>query len=134
MPAIDVFWLNHSMTLLPNRPPQLTVPRHLIDDLEICSTQYQARAFVWLPVRCRQRDRGFSDLHGSDGNRNCIWFITGTRTYRRPDAGQTQANGTLRTGGPGRFAPFETDVGIEVSMTLHESNHGTQNGKNGPVH
>ena len=28
----------------------------------------------------------------------------------------------------------ETDVGIEVSMTLHESNHGTQNGKNGPVH
>ena len=25
-------------------------------------------------------------------------------------------------------------VGIEVSMTLHESNHGTQNGKNRPVH
>jgi hypothetical protein len=49
------------------------------------------------------------------------------------DAAQTQANGTLRTGGPGRFPPFETDVGIEVSMTLHESNHGTQNGKNGPV-
>jgi hypothetical protein len=55
-------------------------------------------------------------------------------TYRRPDAAQTQANGNLRTGGPGRFPPFETDVGIEVSMTLHESNHGTQNGKNGPVH
>src|SRR5262252_427367 len=28
----------------------------------------------------------------------------------------------------------ETDVGIGVSMTLHESNHGTQNGKNRPVH
>jgi hypothetical protein len=52
-------------------------------------------------------------------------------TYRRPDAAQTQVNGTLRTGGPGRFPPFETDVGIEASMTLHESNHGTQNGKNG---
>ena len=28
----------------------------------------------------------------------------------------------------------ETDFGIEVSMTLHESNYGTQNEKNGPVH
>ena len=28
----------------------------------------------------------------------------------------------------------QSGVGIEVSMTLHESNHGTQNGKNGPVH
>ena len=50
-------------------------------------------------------------------------------TYRRPDAAQTQANGTLQTGGSGRFPPFETDVGIEASMTLHESNHGTQNAK-----
>jgi len=25
-------------------------------------------------------------------------------------------------------------TGIEVSMLLHESNHGTRNGKNGPVH
>src|SRR5262249_22735755 len=31
-------------------------------------------------------------------------------TYRRPDAAQTQANGTLRTGGLGRFSPFETDL------------------------
>jgi hypothetical protein len=30
-------------------------------------------------------------------------------------------HGALRIGGPGRFPPFETDVGIEVSMTLHES-------------
>jgi hypothetical protein len=45
-------------------------------------------------------------------------------TYRRPDVGQTQANGTLRTGGPGRFPPFETDAGIEVSMLLHESRMG----------
>src|SRR5436305_1731868 len=30
--------------------------------------------------------------------------------YRRPDAAQTQANGTLRTGGPGRFPPFEGDA------------------------
>jgi len=36
---------------------------------------------------------------------------------------QTQANGTLGTGGPGRFPPFETDVRIEVSMTLHEEHH-----------
>ena len=28
----------------------------------------------------------------------------------------------------------QSGVGIEISMTLHESNHGTQNGKNGPVH
>jgi hypothetical protein len=63
---------------------------------------------------------------GDEGNNTPFFFI--------PDAAQTQANGTLRTGGPGRFPPFETDVGIEVSMTLHESNHGTQNGKNGPVH
>ena len=28
----------------------------------------------------------------------------------------------------------QSGVGIEVSMALHESNHGTQNGKNGPVH
>src|SRR5262245_33273133 len=28
----------------------------------------------------------------------------------------------------------QSGVGIEVSMTLHESSHGTQNGKNGPVH
>src|SRR6516164_7983225 len=28
----------------------------------------------------------------------------------------------------------QSGVGIEVSMTLHESDHGTQNGKNGPVH
>ena len=28
----------------------------------------------------------------------------------------------------------QSGVGIEVSMTLHESNHGTQNGKNVPVH
>src|SRR5260370_10290431 len=61
MPAIDVFWLNHSMTFLPNRPPQLTAS-HLIDDLEICSTQYQARAFVWLPVRCRQRAAASASL------------------------------------------------------------------------
>jgi hypothetical protein len=32
--------------------------------------------------------------------------------YRRPDAGQTQANGTLRTGGPGRFPPFEVDSSV----------------------
>ena len=28
----------------------------------------------------------------------------------------------------------QSGVGIEISMTLHKSNHGTQNGKNGPVH
>ena len=28
----------------------------------------------------------------------------------------------------------QSGVGIEVSMTFHESNHGTQNGKNRPVH
>src|SRR5262249_10439454 len=31
-------------------------------------------------------------------------------------------------------ARAQSGVGIEVSMTLHESNHGTQNRKNGPVH
>ena len=31
-------------------------------------------------------------------------------TYRRPDAGQTQANGTLRTAG--RFPPFEADSSV----------------------
>jgi hypothetical protein len=30
-------------------------------------------------------------------------------TYRSPDAGQTQANGILRIGGPARFPPFEAD-------------------------
>jgi sterol desaturase/sphingolipid hydroxylase (fatty acid hydroxylase superfamily) len=33
-------------------------------------------------------------------------------TYRRPDAGRTQADGTLRTGGPGRFPPFEADSSV----------------------
>jgi hypothetical protein len=33
-------------------------------------------------------------------------------TYRRPDAGQTQTNGTLRTGRPGRFPPFEADSSV----------------------
>jgi hypothetical protein len=38
-----------------------------------------------------------------------------TRRFRKPQAheqdgaGQTQANGTLRIGGPGRFPPFEAD-------------------------
>ena len=30
----------------------------------------------------------------------------------RPDAGQTQTNGTLRIGGPGRFPPFEADFSV----------------------
>jgi hypothetical protein len=30
-------------------------------------------------------------------------------TYRRPDAGQTQADVTLRIGGPDRFPPFEAN-------------------------
>jgi hypothetical protein len=33
-------------------------------------------------------------------------------TYRRPDAGQTQTNGTLGIGGPGRFPPFEADSAV----------------------
>src|SRR6476620_5382944 len=33
-------------------------------------------------------------------------------TYRRPDAAQTQANGTLRTGGPGRFPRFEAESSV----------------------
>jgi hypothetical protein len=33
-------------------------------------------------------------------------------TYRRPDAGQTQTNGTHRIPGPGRFPPFEADFSV----------------------
>jgi sterol desaturase/sphingolipid hydroxylase (fatty acid hydroxylase superfamily) len=33
-------------------------------------------------------------------------------TYRRPDAAQTQANGTFRTGGLGRFPRFEADSSV----------------------
>jgi hypothetical protein len=37
-------------------------------------------------------------------------------TYRRPDAGQTQTNGILRIGGPGRFPPLEADYS-ELAFT-----------------
>jgi sterol desaturase/sphingolipid hydroxylase (fatty acid hydroxylase superfamily) len=31
-------------------------------------------------------------------------------TYRRPDAGQTQANGTLRTDSSGKFLPLRRSL------------------------
>jgi hypothetical protein len=43
-----------------------------------CAASLCARLFrQGIP---RRGDRGFSDLHGLDGNRNCTSFITGTQT------------------------------------------------------
>ncbi len=106
---------------------------HVFFDKEYHVEGSRLQRFAWFR---RKQELHFVHHRHANSNFAVIHFfwdrILGT--YRRPDAAQTQANGTLRTGGPGRFPPFETDVGIEVSMTLHESNHGTQNGKNGPVH
>ena len=106
---------------------------HVFFDKEYHIEGSRLQRFAWFR---RKQELHFVHHRHANSNFAVIHFfwdrILGT--YRRPDAAQTQANGTLRTGGPGRFPPFETDVGIEVSMTLHESNHGTQNGKNGPVH
>jgi len=106
---------------------------HVYFDKEYHVEGSRLQRFAWFR---RKQELHFVHHRHANSNFAVIHFfwdrILGT--YRRPDAAQTQANGTLRTGGPGRFPPFETDVGIEVSMTLHESNHGTQYGKNGPVH
>src|SRR6266699_3599333 len=106
---------------------------HVFFDKEYHVEGSRLQRFAWFR---RKQELHFVHHRHANSNFAVIHFfwdrILGT--YKRPDAAQTQANGTLRTGGPGRFPPFETDVDIEVSMTLHESNHGTQNGKNGPVH
>src|SRR5215472_15605980 len=106
---------------------------HVFFDKEYHIEGSRLQRFAWFR---RKQELHFVHHRHANSNFAVIHFfwdrILGT--YRRPDAARTQANGTLRTGGSGRFPPFETDVGIEVAMTLHESNHGTQNGKNGPVH
>ena len=77
---------------------------HVFFDKEYHVEGSRLQRFAWFR---RKQELHFVHHRHANSNFAVIHFfwdrILGT--YRRPDAGQTQANGTLRTGGPGRFPP-----------------------------
>jgi hypothetical protein len=81
---------------------------HVFFDKEYHVEGSRLQRFAWFR---RKQELHFVHHRHANSNFAVIHFfwdrILGT--YRRPDAGQTQANGTLRTGGPGTFPPFEAD-------------------------
>jgi len=84
---------------------------HVFFDKEYHVEGSRLQRFAWFR---RKQELHFVHHQHANSNFAVIHFfwdrILGT--YRRPDAGQTQANGTLRTGGPGRFPPFEADSSV----------------------
>ena len=82
---------------------------HVFFDKEYHIEGSRLQRFAWFR---RKQELHFVHHRHANSNFAVIHFfwdrILGT--YRRPDAAQTQANGTLRTGGPGRFPPFEADA------------------------
>jgi len=84
---------------------------HVFFDKEYHVEGSRLQRFAWFR---RKQELHFVHHRHANSNFAVIHFfwdrILGT--YRRPDAGQTQANGTLRTGGPGRFPPFEADSSV----------------------
>ena len=86
---------------------------HVFFDKEYHVEGSRLQRFAWFK---RKQELHFVHHRHANSNFAVIHFfwdrILGT--YRRPDAGQTQANGTLRTGGPGRFPPFEADSSVLI--------------------
>jgi sterol desaturase/sphingolipid hydroxylase (fatty acid hydroxylase superfamily) len=84
---------------------------HVFFDKEYHIEGSRLQRFAWFR---RKRELHFVHHRHANSNFAVIHFfwdrILGT--YRRPDAGQTQANGTLRTGGSGRFPSFETGSSV----------------------
>jgi len=81
---------------------------HVFFDKEYHIEGSRLQRFAWFR---RKQELHFVHHQHANSNFAVIHFfwdrILGT--YRRPDAGQTQVNGTLRIGGPARFPPFEAD-------------------------
>ena len=84
---------------------------HVFFDKEYHVEGSRFERFAWLR---RKQELHFVHHRHANCNFAVIHFfwdrILGT--YRRSDAGQTQANGTLRIGSPGRFPPFEADSSV----------------------
>src|ERR1700730_2797971 len=94
---------------------------HVFFDKEYHVEGSRLQRFAWFR---RKQELHFVHHRHANSNFAVIHFfwdrILGT--YKRPDAGQTQANGTLRTGGPGRFPPFEADSSVRFPST-HGARH-----------
>jgi len=84
---------------------------HVFFDKEYHIEGSRLQRFAWFR---RKQELHFVHHRHANSNFAVIHFfwdrILGT--YRRPDAAQTQANGTLRTGGPGRFPRFEAESSV----------------------
>jgi len=84
---------------------------HVFFDKEYHIEGSRLQRFAWFR---RKQELHFVHHRHANSNFAVIHFfwdrILGT--YRRPDAGQTQVNGTLRIGGPARFPPFEADSSV----------------------
>jgi sterol desaturase/sphingolipid hydroxylase (fatty acid hydroxylase superfamily) len=84
---------------------------HVFFDKEYHVQGSRLQRFAWFR---RKQELHFVHHRHANSNFAVIHFfwdrILGT--YRRPDAGQTPANGTLRIGGLGRFPPFEADSSV----------------------
>jgi hypothetical protein len=84
---------------------------HVFFDKEYHVEGSRLQRFAWFR---RKQELHFVHHRHANCNFAVIHFfwdrILGT--YRRPDAGQIQVNGTLRTGGPGRFPPFEAGFSV----------------------
>jgi Fatty acid hydroxylase len=84
---------------------------HVFFDKEYHIEGSRLQRFAWFR---RKQELHFVHHRHANSNFAVIHFfwdrILGT--YRRPDAAQTQANGTLRTGGLGRFPRFEADSSV----------------------
>src|SRR6266568_1361976 len=82
---------------------------HVFFDKEYHVEGSRLQRFAWFR---RKQELHFVHHRHANSNFAVIHFfwdrILGT--YRRPDAGQIQANGTLRIGGPARFPPFEAGM------------------------
>jgi len=98
---------------------------HVYFDKEYHVEGSRLQQFAWFR---RKQELHFVHHRHANSNFAVIRFFWDRMlgTYRRPDCADS---------GEWNLSDWrsrhETDVG---TMTLHESNHGTQNGKNGPVH
>jgi sterol desaturase/sphingolipid hydroxylase (fatty acid hydroxylase superfamily) len=83
---------------------------HVFFDKEYHVEGSRLQRFAWFR---RKQELHFVHHRHANSNFAVIHFFWDRLlgTYRRPDAGQIQTNGTtLRIGGPGRFPPFEAGL------------------------
>jgi hypothetical protein len=97
---------------------------HVFFDKEYHVEGSQLQRFAWFR---RKQELHFVHHRHANSNFAVIHFFWDRifGTYRGPDAEQTQANRTLRTGRPGRFLPFEAGSSAWFPTVILKPNGNT---------